>query len=260
MKLYKCLLLLITIFLISCEKDPLINCNCTLPYKDMLCKTYLFENDKCVGYIDYSYNTQLQKETEDYLSVKGKVEKTISYTYNSLGFISEKKVNTISPAKTERISYTYNTSGKLEKLEQLENEVLIKSKTFLYNDSSKLQQIKIYSNGVIDSLISFEYDCDGKLWRESFFNKDSSLSSYQIHQFYFNDIESVNLFNANDVYLGYNLWVHDSGGKIISYAEYNQTNDLVNKTTYTYENNLLVKETTIDGFGKVISYNVYFYS
>ena len=260
MKLSSCIVLLIVALFYSCQKDSLMNCNCTLPAKDMLCKTYLFNNEVCIGYIEYAYNAQLQKETETYKSVKGKIEKTISYTYNNAGFISEMIIETRSPEKKERISYVYNLTNKIENIEIFDDETLIKSKLYAYNNSNELQQTKIISGGVLDTLISFEYDVEGKLWRESFYNSDSLLSSYQIHQFYFNGIERVNFYNANDVYSGYNLWVHDSDGNIISFSDYDQTNNLIEKTIYTYENRLLKKVSTQDGFGHEISYIAYFYS
>jgi len=226
----------------------------------MLCKKYLFDNNICIGYIDYDYNAQLLKETENYKTVKGKVEKTISFTYNSMGSVSCENIKTISPVKNVSFLYSYNAANKIEKIEQRENESLVKSSLFLYNDSNVLQKTEIYNSGVLDSLILFEYDTAGKLWRQSVFGNDSALISYQIHQFFFNGIERINFFNSNDVYLGYNLFVHNNDGNMFSFATYGSANDLLEKTIYEYENKLLIKETTADGFGKTIRYLVYFYS
>ena len=260
MRLFNCLFLLVSMFLISCEKDPLNNCDCTLTTKGLLCKTYFFEYNECIGYVDYAYNNKLQRQTESFKTVKGKLKKVIASTYNDQGNIIETYVDIKSPAKTEKTTFTYNASNRIDKIEQFENEKLIKNKLFFYNESGQLEKSKIYNLGISDSIILYEYDTKGLLWRESSLNGDSIVSSYKIHLFYDNNIERVNLYNSNNAYLGYNLQIFNTMGNIISYLTYSRTNELTEKITYEYENNLLIKESKLNGFNQLISYTAHFYS
>ncbi len=248
-----------TLFLSACHKDELIN-DCDLPYPDLLCKKYIFENNKCIGYIDYDYNTCLQKLHEAYKNTKGLVRKTILFAYNAQGMISEEQQIVTHSDISDIKKYHYNPLNKIEKIEYFTNDTYTGVKQFYYSNNSLLQKISIFTEKQLDTLIIFEYDTDGKLWRQSYFNKDSSLVSQQIHQFFDNGVERIMLYNANFVYLGYLLIRTNNMGDILSTATYSRNDELLEKTIFEYDNNKLIKETKLDGCEQVVAYNVYFYS
>jgi len=260
MKIYKYLVFFISLLFFSCEKDPLINYNCSLPYDGLLCKTYLFENNLCIGYIDYEYNVNLLKEKEYLKTPKGRVEKTFSFVYNNQGLISEAYINKESQTKSEKTLFNYSATNKILKTEHYVNEVLIDYSENTYDADDNLLEKSIYYQGALDSVIKFEYDSEGKLWRQSFYNEDNTLASYQIHIYFDNGVERINLFNAKDVYLGYVLLTFNDSEKMTSYAEFDKDNQLTEKIICDYENDRLIKETVKDGAENIVSYKILFYS
>ena len=260
MKFFKYLFFFISLLFLSCEKDPLINYDCSLPADGLLCKTYIFENSQCIGYIDYEYNANLQKETEYLKTPKGKVEKTFSYVYNAQGLISEENIDKNSSTKNEKIVYSYSATNKILKTEHFDNEMLSNSAVYVYDSTDNLTTTNIFYQSALDTVIKFEYDTKGKLWRQSFYNKDNSISSYQIHIYFDNGVERINLFNVNDVYLGYNLLTFNASGNITLFSAFDRDNVLTEKIIYDYENDRLIKETRKDGAENIVSYKVLFYS
>lgn len=259
MKPFKLFILFFSFFFVSCEKDKLIN-DCSLPYPDLLCKTYLFENDICIGYINYDYNTALQKTSEEYKTINGKTEKSICFKYNQQELLLEERIIKNNKTDNEVISYEYTAFQKVEKKEYFKNENLVKSIHYFYDNTDKIEQIKIFNQSSLDSLIVFEYDNEGLLWRQSYFDKDNTLLSYEIHQFYDNNIERIIFYNAKDLIQGFHLLQRDAEEKMLSQKVYDRNNELVEKTVYEYENTFLIKVSKLDAYDKVKSYTVYFYS
>lgn len=259
MKTFSVFLWVLLLFLMACEKDPLINGDCSQTPPGMLCKTYFFENDLCIGYIEHHYDNAYREESQVYKSPKGQIKMTVTFTYNAVGLKTEERIIKETSDNTESIFYYYNSLSKPTLEEYYTNGSLSGKKAYFYNDTL-LTEIQISNTEGLDSVITYEYDTDYFLWRTSFFNRDSTLISREIHSFYENNIERIDLYDAFNVFKGYHLLHSDSNGNMLTDARYNADQILNEKIIYTYIAGKPEKISLTDAMGQVKSYTVFFYN
>ncbi|OPZ95486.1 MAG: hypothetical protein BWY70_01994 [Bacteroidetes bacterium ADurb.Bin408] len=253
------LLLFLLLSLLSCEKDPLINGNCSQTPPGMLCKTYFFENDQCIGYIEHYYDSAYRERNQIYRNPKGRNKMKVTFSYNASGLLSVKHVNKEASGNTESTLYVYNSNSTPLREEYYANGTLLGKKEFFFTDSL-LTGMKVYYNNEPDSIITLEYDTDHFLWRKSIFNSDSTLMAREIHSFYENNIERIDLYDAFNVFRGYQLLHSDSNGNLLTNAHYKSDQTLTEMISYTYSAGKPERITFLDALGKVKSYTAFFYN
>lgn len=260
MKKYKQYLLFgLSFFLFThCEKDPMTSYDCNLEHSGLLCRTYLLEGDKSIGYIDHTYKG-LEPYKFFYRDNKGKLRQTVTHTYNSQGTLIEKQYIRVT-APDKMYQYAYTNFGELSLITAFEDNKEIKRTVFHYNEKQMLEKEEVFVKGQRDTLVSYEYDSSGELWRQSFFNSSNTLINYKIHTFFDNGITRINSYNSKDIFTGYEIFVNNAYGDIHKHAVYNHLYELTNKKVYDYDNRQLVKLSTFNGLMQLVSQKFFLYS
>jgi len=259
MKLFKIIIFLVLTGLMSCQKDVLIN-DCTLAYPGLLCKSFFFEGENCIGYTENEYNSNLQKIKTIYKSTAGKAEKTIEYTYNCANLIVEEHIYGKNNALKEVILYKYTPSDLLEKASHFVDGNETRTITHIYLSDNKLEETQVLTQGALDTVIRFEYDTRNKLWRKSYYTKDNALLQYQIHEYFDNNIERIKFYNAKDIYQGYHMLQFNEEMKSLIFITYDRENKIVEKLMFEYEDGFLIGIEKKDAYNTIKSKIIHFYS
>lgn len=257
MKHIKLLLLIATVLLASCQKDAPIS-ECSLPYSGLLCKTYIYENDACIGYIAHDYDNTLRKTHDIFKTVKGRTDKTVIYTYTNNRLSEEQHLNA-SDKETRLIRYAYTDAGLFLKTEYFAGNTPELSHHYTYINNKLSEELIDYVSGN-DTLIRYEYDFQGELWRKSYLLNSTSLIKYQIHEFFDNQSERIKFYDARHMYRGYKLIETNTDGSLKSETTYNSENTLTEKTTYNYNHLGITAEKVYDSNMNVKGYKLYYYS
>jgi len=251
------LLFFVIIFACSCEKDPLSADDCAQIYPGLLCRTYLFEADKGIGYIDYQYDNKILTK-EFYKNVKGEVRKAIEYSYNSdLLIVIEKSVDNNSNIR--EIKYIYTDFNELTECTHYENSVLIAQYNFYYDDLNRLVKQEILHQEMRDSILTYEYDNEGRLWRLSYHDGQMALLGYEIYVIYSNNIKRINTYNPKHNFMGYNLFVYNNN-MLETHIFYDMNYNIILRNTYHYKNNELILHEVFNKENQRISHKELFYS
>ncbi|MDD3877527.1 MAG: hypothetical protein PHT69_12980 [Bacteroidales bacterium] len=254
------LLFLNICFFSNCEKDPVIAFDCDLDKSGLLCKTYQFEDQKCVGYVRYKYTENDSVLTSTYFDIDENVKKKIEYSYDSEGFLVEKKTLISESNKLEKELNSYN-NGLLSQTKNYIGETLTSEIHFFYNNSGVCNRVEFLNQeGVVDSLILYEYDSMDILWRKSYFKGETALLRYEIHEWFDNSVKRIDHYNGNDVFLGYELLLFNSDGLLREQSVYNHNLVLSGKDIYEFEDKKLVKLLSYNGLMNLIAHKILIYS
>ncbi len=248
---------LFLITLCSCAKDSVTALDCSNTAYDQVCRTYIFENEKSIGYIDHRYPDK--QHVKSYNNNRGQTQKTVHVFFNHQNLKSQKIVSSLSQA-SKTFSYSYNDAGKMLRIIKKNNGQLEKKTLFYYDSLLHLKSTEIFSGQQLDTLITYEYDNSGDLWRKTYYNADSATIKYAIFQYFTNDVVKISTYNSKNVFTGYTLNLYNTYGLIKSAATYDHNEDLVTKVEYFYDSGRLIEKSVYDRHHQRIRHKVLLYN
>jgi|GEM_PF-3861604 len=244
----------------ACSKDELLECDCGQDFIGKLCREYHFENNECIGFIDYSYDDNLKLVSEKYSNKQSVVKKIINYEYNSKGQLAKKaEIYTDNYLYNNTIIYHYNF------FDSLSERILYQNNSVVYEEAIEYDSLKnkcLVTKKVADTIQSYKtysYDSDNKLWKIKSFQSSGSLIESFEYNYYYDNTMRINKYDSLTNFNGYELYRYNTSLQIIEKIIYDKDKILVNDDVFDYNDNRLSKVTTYDQYEKIISYILYKY-
>lgn len=252
-KLILAILILLVSF--SCSRDELANCDCDGKVNS-LCREVIFNNNEYIGYIQYSYNNFDSISSVNYYSNTSNSTKNITFSYDSLFRVADKKF-TNNNAFYDELKFQYS-NNKISTVNYLKNNTCVYKDNYIY-ENNLLKKIEFTSTAAIDSSINYIYYSDNKLKKENHIDNNGFTKGYKIFEYFSNDTDKMSVYNSKDSLMESYTYRKNNGNIIETIYSRNGMSNTYESFKY-YTNGLLSKKHCYNEKGKEIKRIHYSYT
>lgn len=177
------LFLIYLAFLSSCSTDIVAPCGTDEALYGRVCSEFKMRNNEPVGTVEYAYTDNGNSLVTDFIDPKGRIDRTIRYTFKHGAIVSERE--TINGSEKTK-AYSYNDQDSISSVAYFTGAE-IDSIAFCDFENGRRSHVRVQSGNEILRYVEYRYDSDGLLNRCSYFTTDSVLLGYLQYEFFGNN-------------------------------------------------------------------------
>jgi hypothetical protein len=235
-----------------------VNCDCSQT-TGKLCREYRFEKEVCIGYIDYSYNSDLQLTGKKFFSKEGKLKKSIFYEYANTLLIKESESYTDNQLLNNYSQYIYTVFDSIAEKKEFCSGQEVNRIVYEYDSINLRKKESTFDHDTLINYTEYFYDNENKLWKTIARNFDGGINQIRMYDYYDNLTLRITLYDSMTNFAGFELYRYNTENLLLEVDYHDKDNALETYDTYDYKENQLLKKSSYDNLNNRIAYTVYKY-